>query len=228
MHYNHQGPIEVDIHFVRIGNAPLNLNHALCELTQTQQQHALRLYGLNQLRYIKQRLALNRVLRQTTNLSRLQYVTTANGKPKLQDSDVQFNLSHCDDYLLLAVAKGIQLGVDLCLHKHNQAKINRLWRACFGLTHKDVTPRQFYARWAMLEACLKASGQGWHASPQSLDLIPEQISMAYPSRLKCGLVGQILPLPGEKNLKNSHLNLTAAICSSQTIDKFNYHIYQLE
>ncbi|MFO6423457.1 4'-phosphopantetheinyl transferase family protein [Motilimonas sp. KMU-193] len=218
---------EVELHWVRLGHAPIPLTQACRELTLTQQQQAARLRGLAQLRYIKQRQVLNRALRQKSHLPILEFSTTANGKPVLLGCDLQFNLSHCGDYLLLAITSGAQVGVDLCLHKHSQTKIERLWQGCFGQPDINPTRREFYARWAMLEAWLKATGQGWHTSPQTINMLPKQFPLSQPIKLTLGYVGQILPLPNEYSVTKNPLPLTAAICCSQTIDKISYYTYQL-
>lgn len=93
------------------------------------------------------------------------------GKPSLQRStdepDIRFNLSHSGDYALLAIALGLEVGIDieqmrpeidllsLANHhfsSHETAELKRCPRA------DQITA--FYRIWSRKEACIKAVGLG--------------------------------------------------------------------
>ncbi|MCE2570352.1 4'-phosphopantetheinyl transferase family protein [Motilimonas eburnea] len=218
----------IDIHIAQLGNKVIPIQPALTELTAQQQQKANQLQEINQLRFIKQRLFLNRILRAYLYPQRLTLTTDVNGKPMLLNTALQFNLSHCGNYLILALCQKGQIGVDICLHKHEQSKIERLWRACFDQHGKVVTAKRFYSYWALQEAWLKATGEGWHGSPSRINTLSTPLNDGQCIEVARGFYAKLLPLKKVLGMKNCQRPITAAICHSHFIDKINYYNYQLD
>jgi 4'-phosphopantetheinyl transferase len=102
--------------------------------------------------------------------ARICIVEDANGRPRLADqhaNTLDFNWSHSRDHALIAVARGITVGIDLELRSRRSramaladrffhaAEIQRLWalpEAARGVAFLDV--------WTAKEAVLKALGLG--------------------------------------------------------------------
>lgn len=91
------------------------------------------------------------------------------GKPALEHSTIEFNLSHSGDYALLAVSRGGSVGVDI---ERWNAEIEHLDLAhhCFSPAERralqglDAVKEElvggFFAAWSRKEAYLKARGDG--------------------------------------------------------------------
>lgn len=97
------------------------------------------------------------------------------GKPWLPDDpDVGFNLSHSGALAVVAVARGLELGVDL-EHTARQRPFLRLSQRYFHpAEHAWLAARpterlaaDFYRVWTLKEAYLKAIGTGLTVSPSS-------------------------------------------------------------
>jgi 4'-phosphopantetheinyl transferase len=96
--------------------------------------------------------------------------TGEHGKPFLADGalDLRFNLSHADEILVLAVAAGVEVGVDIERIDAGKA-IHDMARLAFSRQEQEEllampASRQveaFYRCWVRKEACLKACGRGF-------------------------------------------------------------------
>lgn len=92
-----------------------------------------------------------------------------NGKPELQGvcSTLQFNLSHSDNLLLVALTQARQIGVDIEQVREN-VPFEMLTEHYFGaeqawylrLLPQELKAAHFYDLWTRTEARLKASGLG--------------------------------------------------------------------
>jgi 4'-phosphopantetheinyl transferase len=101
------------------------------------------------------------------------------GKPELGEPFgwLNFNVSHSGDIVLLALADGIQLGVDV-EQMVPLEDIHGLAASCFSETERQslhaCAPAQretaFYHGWTRKEAWIKATGQGLTCSLQSFDV----------------------------------------------------------
>lgn len=104
---------------------------------------------------------------------------TAMGKPFLRNTDVTFNLSHCDDLAALAIAHQRVVGIDV--------ELIREGRDFSGLAHRffgsDEAARVcdapancraaiFYFHWTCKEAWLKAHGDGLAIPLDSFQVVP--------------------------------------------------------
>lgn len=96
------------------------------------------------------------------------FALDANGKPSLQPaSPLRFNVSHAGDFVLIAIANGMDVGVDVEAHRHTDdlaslaasilcpADLER-WRAASAVEG----PAAFYRIWTCKEAVAKAIGCG--------------------------------------------------------------------
>lgn len=91
------------------------------------------------------------------------------GKPYLENSNLQFNLSHSNDRMLLAVAHDIEVGIDIENMKR-ELEINELAARFFSSSEVNALsalPQAeqnsgFYRLWTRKEAYIKAIGQGLH------------------------------------------------------------------
>jgi 4'-phosphopantetheinyl transferase len=125
-----------------------------------------------QRQYVVGRSALRRILarfvgKPTTELH-FEYTTT--GKPLLAfpaASELQFNLSHSGDWILIAVAQNRRVGMDLELIQ-DRPELRQIARSFWAESEwaalERVSAQQwlqaFYRVWTRKEAVLKASGRG--------------------------------------------------------------------
>jgi 4'-phosphopantetheinyl transferase len=137
-------------------------------------------FDVDRRRFIAAHAALRMVLSQATGLGprALRLEMDAAGKPHLEASDWQFNLSHSDDLALLAVARGIVLGVDverIRPLKRNAAREETGQDETLALAERHYSPaenqhlrtlsgadrdRGFFLCWTRKEAVVKAIGTG--------------------------------------------------------------------
>ena len=87
------------------------------------------------------------------------------GKPRLDDtsSGVRFNLSHSADLALIAIARDVEVGVDLEEMKP-RADLDRVARRVFTEAEREAVAlggeQAFYRHWVAKEAFVKATGRG--------------------------------------------------------------------
>lgn len=92
---------------------------------------------------------------------------TENGKPYLQNSNLQFNLSHSGDYALLAVTRQAYVGIDIedCTRKVEYLELAQRffhpdeYQQLSKLPDNDLQ-HAFFQVWTAKEALVKATGQG--------------------------------------------------------------------
>jgi len=124
------------------------------------------------------------------------------GKPYLpveSGQGLSFNLSHGGDAVLLAVARGRQMGIDIEKVRHDlpfQAMASRYFSPrerdeLFGLP-PDRQMHAFYRCWTRKEACLKGWGTGFSRPSDSLDIPfltadPTAIVMKHPHSGESGV-----------------------------------------
>jgi 4'-phosphopantetheinyl transferase len=89
------------------------------------------------------------------------------GKPYLPDSDVFFNLSHTSNLALIAVARGVEVGVDVEAIQPRvdpEAIAGRFFhpaeREALEMTRSGAKLELFYRIWVRKEAFVKAVGGG--------------------------------------------------------------------
>lgn len=97
----------------------------------------------------------------------VQILNDSNGKPRLVDRDLCFNLAHSGDLTLIAVTRGAEIGVDVELlrtvdHLHEIAARNFHSAERHALRDADAsqTSELFLRCWTRKEAVLKTNGVG--------------------------------------------------------------------
>jgi len=105
------------------------------------------------------------------------------GKPALWDQEgpqgLRFNLSHSGDLAVLAVARGLDMGVDVEEERKDRAFLE-MAQFAFNAEEKNwlfsqdmISSRKaFYKLWTMKEAVLKATGEGLGAALKSYTILP--------------------------------------------------------
>lgn len=128
-------------------------------------------------RYLYSRYAIRTVLSryEAKPPSQLAINLAETGKPYLNASSLQFNLSHCGHIGLLAVSKRHAIGIDLERYKAvpNYAKIaQRVFRPSLlqQLEQSNDTNKEqlFIELWTEMEASQKAWGNGVFATPADM------------------------------------------------------------
>ena len=166
---------EGEVHLWRIPleGSPAQLEHARNLLNEEEKRRADRFhFQRDRDRFIMSHGALRRILASYLRRSpeKLQFLENASGKPSLADpkaSWLQFNLSHSHDLCLLAVAQGMELGVDL-ERIREEMDIDAIAHRFFAeeevafLNQAAASERNaaFFALWTGKEALLKACGAG--------------------------------------------------------------------
>jgi 4'-phosphopantetheinyl transferase len=105
--------------------------------------------------------------------------TRENGKPYVADNawDLRFNLSHVDDLLMIAVAVGAEVGVDIEKIAADKS-VHDMARLAFSKQEQlellampdSQLVEAFYRCWVRKESCLKACGRGFSLPGKSFDV----------------------------------------------------------
>ncbi|TSD90784.1 4'-phosphopantetheinyl transferase superfamily protein [Mycobacterium sp. KBS0706] len=120
-------------------------------------------------RYVCAHAALRLLLGRTLDLpaDRLRFRQNAWGKPELAEGDLRFNLSHSGPWAVVALARGIEVGVDVETVSHPPpmevagiAYSTAERAALAGLSGPALTAA-FYAVWTRKEALAKGIGRGF-------------------------------------------------------------------
>jgi 4'-phosphopantetheinyl transferase len=120
----------------------------------------------------------------------LEYATGTFGKPYVDGSLCQFNISHSSDSLAIAVSLS-QVGVDIerkrYVNPHQLARacMSEAERADLSLMSEPAALEYFFRIWTAKEALLKAAGLGLQIDPKQISLtISKEIRIdALPARL---------------------------------------------
>ncbi|HYL77033.1 MAG TPA: 4'-phosphopantetheinyl transferase superfamily protein [Bryobacteraceae bacterium] len=99
--------------------------------------------------------------------ARVEFAHSASGKPFLRDTTLRFNASRSADIALMAIADGLEVGVDV-ERVHPQPEMQRIARRFFSsrdFAELQKAPAEaqaevFFRLWTQTEARLKASGLG--------------------------------------------------------------------
>ncbi|MEI6148076.1 MAG: 4'-phosphopantetheinyl transferase superfamily protein [bacterium] len=160
---------------------------ALCQqpgsvLSETEASRAARFSTpLLARRYAGAHAALRRLLAAENGSSAraLRFGESARGKPVLlstsQEFSLDFNLSHSGPWVLVGVARGLHIGVDIeeVTHHHDWPLVAAEILAPLELSalHQrppDLQPEFLIRTWTTKEACLKGMGAGLSIHPQRL------------------------------------------------------------
>jgi 4'-phosphopantetheinyl transferase len=103
------------------------------------------------------------------------------GKPSLADTTgdlgLRFNLSHADDYALIAVALNLEIGIDIeriVIEPANEAIAEQIFTPheieIIGASPAEKRPEIFYRIWTCKEAYVKARGGGLYIPFNGFDV----------------------------------------------------------
>ena len=126
-------------------------------------------------RYLRSHGALRAVLGRYTAAA-LDFAEGEHGKPYLPGApELRFNLSHSHERALVAVAWGVEIGVDVERHRPMPdclALAERFFppseAAKFAGMAAEHRERDFFRRWTRIEAVLKARGVGLYGIGEEL------------------------------------------------------------
>ena len=130
------------------------------------------LHEKNKQRFILSRAMLRSIVSKYTGAKPAEVVfsTTGNKKPCVAGSDLQFNVSHSGDMVLIAIAD-IPIGIDV-ERVDDHFDFSEVLPVCFCREESDMVERHgkeyFYRYWTRKEALVKASGSGLDSSMQLL------------------------------------------------------------
>lgn len=101
----------------------------------------------------------------------------AQGKPHIAGSALGFNLSHCGERALLAVAHGANVGVDL-EREREDVEVAQIVQRYFSADEREIFAAQriaerqrwFFRQWTAKEAVVKAHGGGLSVAPESFSV----------------------------------------------------------
>lgn len=106
--------------------------------------------------------------------------TGKHGKPFVEQNcgDLRFNLSHAGDIFVLAVAAGLEVGIDIETIEpdkplNDMARIafsRREQEELFSLPSHHLKTAAFYRCWVRKEACMKACGRGFSLPSNSFEI----------------------------------------------------------
>ena len=168
----------------------ITLSEAWALLSPDETARALRFhFAHDQTRYARGRGFLRRVLGQVCGQDpvRLVFGIGAQGKPFLQNSLLDFNLSHSRDLAVLAISHMGPLGIDVEFIDR-KADITGLAQSCLtaaeaavlaDLAEQDRQAR-FFAFWTAKEARMKMTGEGMSLPPHQIVLdLQEGLPVGY-------------------------------------------------
>ncbi len=137
-------------------------------LTSEELERASKLLNpINAKQFILSRGSLRQILanRLNTDPTALRFTRNAQGKPLLENGELDFNVSHSRDWLLIAVTAGRAVGIDIEVHRDG-LNMNAIARRCFSpeeqayLQTLDTPKTGFFEIWSKKEAYVKAQGTG--------------------------------------------------------------------
>ena len=131
-----------------------------------------------------ERWLIARVLLRQTLAARLgcapqevRIITEGLGKPAIGGSSLRFNLSHSGDRMLLALADGIEVGVDLERVDRRRDVLGLARRSFHAdeaerIAHAPDPVEAFFRAWTRKEALAKCLGTGVFGGVLALEIVP--------------------------------------------------------
>ncbi|MBE0670393.1 MAG: 4'-phosphopantetheinyl transferase superfamily protein [Anaerolineales bacterium] len=155
-------------------------------LSNDEKQRASRFrFPIDRDRYIVSHGSLRDILGRYLHGQPYQSIFSTNkyGKPSLVDSELEFNLSHSNDFTLIAIAQGRKVGVDV-EHIRTDMELENIARRYFSRVEiselmsmpSEQREAGFFNCWTRKEAYIKAQGLGLSLPLDSFDvsLTPDQ------------------------------------------------------
>ncbi|MDE2076930.1 MAG: 4'-phosphopantetheinyl transferase superfamily protein [Burkholderiales bacterium] len=221
--------IECQIWLIDLRN-PLKWGEAQ-SLSDAEQERAKRFrFEIDARRYVASHTALRHILGTTLGVSPQDVAIDLgpHGKPHPLDSSCHFNLSHSDDWALIAIHHSEPIGIDLeCYHPFSD------WAL---LAQQNYTPDEYQALaslpaeqqalgflrcWTRKEACLKALGSGLLIEPHGFEAgvgaEPSRVEIKLPQGGACQMDVVSLALPNAAESDDAPMLLGAlALVTPQT------------
>jgi 4'-phosphopantetheinyl transferase len=128
-------------------------------------------------RFVAAHAAMRRILASLTGEppASLRFVASTNGKPRLADVPLRFNLSHSGDHAVLATSWRYEVGIDIevagpaCdLDGMADLVMSERERMAFAGLPPDQRGPAFLRLWMRKEAALKAAGYGLMRDPRTV------------------------------------------------------------
>jgi 4'-phosphopantetheinyl transferase len=151
----------------------VRLTEALADervLHQSEMERAARFrFPIHRIRFMAARTALRRLLgwRLRVPPQNVELLAGDHGKPFLRDTTCEFNLSHAEDLVAIAMTNGAPVGVDIEFVR-SMSDLDSLCRMVFNAAERTQLKahgngsdeRAFFVGWTRKEAFLKAIGFG--------------------------------------------------------------------
>lgn len=112
------------------------------------------------------------------------YVFGEYGRPEVVGTSLSFNCAYSDDLIFVAIASGLQVGVDV-----ERIAVERDWRpvAEIAFNHEELTwitrgdsPQDLFTQiWSRREALFKAWGKGLHDSMCDTSLVRDDVLVGF-------------------------------------------------
>lgn len=151
-------------------------------------------FPLHRRRYVAGRGTLRRLLAAQLGIApeEVQLSYGRFGKPTLDslrhEDELAFNVSHCEGFALIAVARGVELGVDVedCTREVEHGAVARMVfstreRNLLNALRGTQRSRFFFRCWTAREAFSKCTGEGLAQDPEAFSLFGDQIDRPEPA-----------------------------------------------
>lgn len=169
---------------IQIWSTHLDLGRSIIDkysqfLTATERQRAAKFINpLHGDRWIVARGCLRQILGQYLDLNPTQIMFTvgAQGKPAVENHQLQFNLSHSGDRAIYAISAQSSVGIDIeSIHPIAAADlVDRFFspaeQAIFHNLPSDLQQAAFFHAWVQKEAYLKACGTGLYTPLDQIEV----------------------------------------------------------
>jgi 4'-phosphopantetheinyl transferase len=177
---------EVQLWLVKVPDAHLSIDALLARLTPAERERAAaKRITAKHREYVAGQASLRTLLAKQLDLDPMQiaYQRGVKGKPYLSGSptrggdQVQFNISHSGEMVMVAMALDTELGVDVEWYNERTDPL-RVARRAFSAGERETlakTPARlqrahFFAMWTCKEALVKCTGMGIHSGMANFEI----------------------------------------------------------
>jgi len=141
-------------------------------------------------RYLRAHAALRAILGSVTS-AKLDFAAHEKGKPYLPSApEIRFNLAHSHDMALVAVAREVEVGVDIERMRPLPEYASIAQRYFPAGSPAPSSLRDFFSQWTRFEALLKAHGSGLYGAgatpPGTWTIIELEAGPRYAAALAVG------------------------------------------
>ncbi len=170
---------QVHVWMFRMNTTPAAIEAFFPLLSDDEKQRGKRfVHALHRERFIAAQGFMRNVLGSYLNIQpeAVRYTRKLKGKPILNplvhDEHLHFNLSHSNEFAMLAISRNLEVGMDVeyVNRKNHWLKLVRRFfteteQQAFFTLPPDQQQRAFFQVWTRKEAHMKVTGQGLHLSP---------------------------------------------------------------